>query len=112
LSVLASAVSSPLRYGTTPPGSFQAIPETTSAQALEEGTTYHVVALRDVGVLVTSCLFELGEPITEVEHVDPSVCDGESGRRAFVLPRELTLPTGMRKLSLVVLRGMRQNRFA
>jgi hypothetical protein len=78
----ADAVASGLRYGTTPAGSFQAIPETSTAPALEEGASYHLVALADVGLPVTSCLFTYGETsgggdAGTIDYVDPSVCDGE-----------------------------------
>jgi hypothetical protein len=78
----ADAVASGLQYGTTPAGSFQAIPETSTAPALEAGTTYHLVALADVGLPVTSCLFKYGEPLGNgdagvIDYVDPSVCDGQ-----------------------------------
>jgi hypothetical protein len=59
LDVLASAdaVASGLRYGTTPPGSFQAYPETSTAPKLVHGKTYHLVALWDMGLAPTNCLF-------------------------------------------------------
>jgi hypothetical protein len=89
LDVLASAAAlgSGIEYGTTPDGSFQALPETKRAPALDEGSTYHLVALFDVGVPVTSCLFTYGEPIggaaadggtRDAGNVDPSVCEGSA----------------------------------
>lgn len=59
LDVLASAdaVESGLRYGTTPPGSFQVQPETSTAPMLEVGKTYQIVTLWDVGLPSTNCLF-------------------------------------------------------
>jgi hypothetical protein len=62
LDVLASqsALASGVRYGTTPPGSFQSIPAAGRASALEPGKTYHLYALRDVAVVATNCLFTYG----------------------------------------------------
>jgi hypothetical protein len=59
LDVLASAnpVDSGVRYGTTPEGTFQYWPEKTPAPKLTKGKTYHFVALRDVGLLMSNCLF-------------------------------------------------------
>ena len=78
----ASAISSGLRYGTTPDVSFQALPETELAPELEDGATYHLVALLDVGLPLTSCLFTFGEPLSsgnpsDAGFADPSVCDDE-----------------------------------
>jgi hypothetical protein len=65
LDVLASdeGVEDGFAYGTTPRGAFQAIPESEPAPALEQGTTYHLVALRDVGVPIASCTFVYGEEL-------------------------------------------------
>ena len=75
----ADALVSGIEYGTTPDGSFQVLPEAERAPALDEGTTYHLVALFDVGVPVTSCLFTYGEAIggaaPDAGNVDPSVCE-------------------------------------
>ncbi len=59
LDVLAShdALTSGITYGATPPGSFQSIPATGRAPALEAGKTYHLYVLRDVAVVATNCLF-------------------------------------------------------
>lgn len=89
LDVLASedALKSGIDYGTTPEGSFQAIPERERAPELEQGTTYHLYALRDVGVSVTNCLFVYGEPLGSTApdagapatgNVDPAVCEGSA----------------------------------
>lgn len=59
----AAAVASGLRYGTTPPGSFQAFPERDRAPELERGKRYQLYALRDVGVPVANCYFTFGEPV-------------------------------------------------
>ncbi len=63
LDVLASedGLPSGLSYGTTPSGSFQALPEDTSAPELVNGKTYHLTVLADVGVPLTNCLFVYGE---------------------------------------------------
>ena len=59
----AEALESGFRYGTTPEGSFQSIPESHPAPPLERGKTYQFTALRDVGVTITNCLFPFGEPL-------------------------------------------------
>jgi len=84
LDVLASQppVASGLEYGTTPDGSFQVFPETGRAPALEEGTTYHIAVLLDVGLPVASCLFTYGEPLgggaQDAGFADPSACPDSS----------------------------------
>lgn len=59
LDVLASAdaVASGLRYGITPAGTFQHVPATGKAPALQHGTTYHLFVLQDVGLVSQNCLF-------------------------------------------------------
>jgi hypothetical protein len=59
----AEALKSGFRYGTTPEGSFQAIPDARPAPALDSGKTYQLTVLRDVGVTLTNCLFVYGEPL-------------------------------------------------
>jgi hypothetical protein len=63
LDVLASKppLDSGVRYGTTPPGSFQTYPENTSAPALVKGKTYHLHVLRDVALPLANCLFVYGD---------------------------------------------------
>jgi hypothetical protein len=53
----------------------QRMPEQ-GAPELEQGQTYKLVALLDVGVPITSCLFEFGEPVAEMQASEP-VADGE-----------------------------------
>ncbi len=62
LDVLASAdaVPSGIRYGRTPPGSFQAFPASGRAPALAKGTAYHLYVLSDVGLLAQNCVFTFG----------------------------------------------------
>jgi hypothetical protein len=52
-----------LKYGTTPEGTFQTIPEDTRAPELKVGQTYQLYVLRDVGVPIANCLFTFGEEI-------------------------------------------------
>ena len=67
LDVLASseALESGFYYATTPDGSFQDLPAASPAPPLQPGKTYHLTALRDVGVSIANCLFVFGEPISE-----------------------------------------------
>ena len=62
LDVLASAdaLKSPITYGKTPKGTFQAYPESSSAPELEKGETYHLVLLGDPGLALVNCEFEFG----------------------------------------------------
>ena len=62
LDVLASegALKSPIAYGKTPKGTFQAYPESASAPELQQGETYHLVLLADPGLAVVNCEFEFG----------------------------------------------------
>lgn len=53
----ADAVQSGISYGTTPPGTFQAVPDRVRAPLLVAGTKYHFTVLRDVGVPATNCIF-------------------------------------------------------
>jgi hypothetical protein len=55
-----AAIASGLRYGSTPPGSFQVQPPAAPAPALEVGKTYHLTVLRDVGLPIANCLFAFG----------------------------------------------------
>lgn len=63
LDVLASKapVESGFRYGTTPPGSFQRVPEASAAPALERGVTYQLTVFKDVGLPIVNCEFTFGE---------------------------------------------------
>jgi hypothetical protein len=65
LDALASAapIASGVKYGTTPAGSFQSLPERDPAPALKVGTTYQLYVLKDVGLPVANCLFEFGAPV-------------------------------------------------
>jgi hypothetical protein len=76
LDVLASKqpLASGMRYGTTPAGSFQTYPESTSAPALVKGKTYQLHVLKDVAVPLANCLFVYGE-----ENVDPEPSEGDTG---------------------------------
>jgi hypothetical protein len=84
LDVLASelAVASGLEYGTTPDGSFQVVPESGRAPELEDGETYHIVVLIDVGLPAASCLFTFGEPLSsgpgDAGFADPAACEGDA----------------------------------
>lgn len=51
-------VMSGIRYGQTPAGTFQTVPGKGQAPALEEGKTYQLYVLYDVGVKSTNCLFK------------------------------------------------------
>lgn len=51
------AIAAGFRYGTTPPGSFQALPEDGSAPALVSGTRYQLAVMRDIGFPGVNCLF-------------------------------------------------------
>lgn len=65
LDVLASAepVASGVKYGTTPEGTFQAIPEKDRAPELKVGSTYQLYVLRDVGLPIANCLFTFGDAV-------------------------------------------------
>lgn len=67
----ADALAAGVAYGTTPEGSFQDTPARTRAPALVKGTKYTLVALRDVGVPLTSCNFTFGEPLATVDPPSP-----------------------------------------
>jgi hypothetical protein len=62
----ALATSDPLtpgvRYGTTPPGTAQAIPVSSRAPELKAGTTYQLFVLRDVGAVAANCWFTYPVP--------------------------------------------------
>jgi hypothetical protein len=91
LDVLASAeaIEDGFAYGETPRGAFQAFPERTPAAALEEGTSYHLVALRDVGVPIASCVFVYGEALVN-DAPDASVSDAsQSGGDAGACDTEI-----------------------
>jgi hypothetical protein len=80
LDVLPSAapVASGLRYGTTPGGSFQALPERGAAPELERGKRYQLYALADVGLPLANCQFTFGEPVVPAPATPPpaaSSCD-------------------------------------
>jgi hypothetical protein len=59
----ADALTSGFRYGTTPPGSFQAMPERGKAPALKRGETYQLYVLRDVGLPIANCSFRFGDAL-------------------------------------------------
>jgi hypothetical protein len=65
LDVLASAapIESGVKYGTTPAGSFQAIPSRSRAPELKVGETYQLYVLRDVGLPIANCLFTFGDAV-------------------------------------------------
>ena len=46
-----------VRYGETPPGTFQSFPATGRAPALTPGKTYFLYAAFDIGLRVAGCLF-------------------------------------------------------
>jgi hypothetical protein len=52
-------------YATTPSGSFQDVPPSSPAPALQAGKTYQLTAIRDIGVPITNCLFVFGNPLGE-----------------------------------------------
>ncbi len=53
----ADAVVSGIAYGTTPPGTFQAVPDQQRAPLLRAGAKYHFTVLKDVGVPIANCVF-------------------------------------------------------
>jgi hypothetical protein len=61
------AVTSGLRYGATPDGSFQALPAEGAAPQLERGHEYLLTVLRDVGLPNASCLFTFGDDVPEAD---------------------------------------------
>ena len=84
----ADGVASGLTFGTTPAGSFQAFPERTPAAALEQGKTYHLTVLRDVGLPLVNCLFTFGEPVAEPQPIDAGapMSTPDGGASACTLP--------------------------
>jgi hypothetical protein len=57
------------------------VPESGRAPELEDGETYHIVVLLDVGLPVASCLFTYGEPLSgggpiDAGFADPDACEG------------------------------------
>jgi hypothetical protein len=72
----ADALASGFRYGTTPPGSFQALPERGEAPTLKRGTTYQLYVLRDVGVPIANCKFTFGEAVTPAAGMVPAADGG------------------------------------
>lgn len=69
----AGALESGVRYGDTPAGSVQRQPDSASkAPPLASGTTYKLVALRDVGLPITNCLFTFGAELTRAEPEPPT----------------------------------------
>jgi len=53
----AQPVVSGIKYGQTPEGTFQRVPSAGAAPALQDGKTYHLYALYDVGIASVNCLF-------------------------------------------------------
>jgi hypothetical protein len=72
LDVLASRspVGAGFGYGTTPEGTFQAVPKSSHAPTLERGTRYQLYVLRDVGLPVTNCVFTYGSVGIQTEAKD------------------------------------------
>jgi hypothetical protein len=66
------ALPSGVRYGTTPAGTLQAIPERRQAPALERGESYQLFVQLDVGVPLTNCMFTFGEQADGASSMDPS----------------------------------------
>ncbi|MDB4988223.1 MAG: hypothetical protein JWN04_3401 [Myxococcaceae bacterium] len=58
-----AAVPTGVPYGSTPPGTFQKFPASTTAAALELGTPYHLTVLRDQGLPVANCIFTFGDDV-------------------------------------------------
>ncbi|MFT3924110.1 MAG: hypothetical protein QM778_16360 [Myxococcales bacterium] len=54
------ALTSGIRYGQTPEGTFQTTPEASPAPALEKGKKYHLVVLDDPGLALAACEFTFG----------------------------------------------------
>jgi hypothetical protein len=59
----ADAIPSGMLYAKTPAGSYQDTPEKGAAPALENGKTYQLYVLKDVGVPRVNCLFKFGTPV-------------------------------------------------
>jgi hypothetical protein len=95
LDVLASAVpiASGVTYGTTPEGTFQAIPERERAPALKVGSTYQLYVLRDVGLPVANCLFTFGDAV-EPPQAAPAAMSGTAGAPAAPVADSCSLPGG------------------
>jgi hypothetical protein len=74
LDVLASAeaLHGEVRYGETPKGSFQAVPSSGHAPALQVGTRYKLYVLQDVGVPVINCNFDFGQPLSTTSTQPPA----------------------------------------
>lgn len=83
LDVLPSAapVQSGLKYGTTPEGSFQAVPENGKAPELKVGSTYQLYVMKDVGLPIANCLFEFGQPVAP-KAATPAASSGAAGAPA------------------------------
>jgi hypothetical protein len=78
----AEALASGLRYGKTPKGSYQDTPVRSPALALENGKTYQLAVLKDVGVPLANCLFVFGSaiaPISEDAGVAKPDAAGDGG---------------------------------
>jgi hypothetical protein len=74
----ADAVASGFRYGTTPPGSYQALPERGEAPELKRGTTYQLYVLRDVGLPIANCKFMFGDAVMQPPAVVAAADGGAS----------------------------------
>ena len=46
-----------VKYGETPAGTFQMLPEAERAPTLDKGTTYHLFVQADIGFATANCLF-------------------------------------------------------
>jgi hypothetical protein len=65
-------VASGVAYGSTPAGTFQSFPESTPAEPLTVGQTYHLTVLRDVGLPIANCTFKFGDEVPAVEVPRPA----------------------------------------
>jgi hypothetical protein len=54
----APAMTSGIRYGQTPKGTYQMLPEASAAPALQQGMTYQLFVELDMGFVIENCLFE------------------------------------------------------
>lgn len=96
LDVLASAqpIEPGLKYGTTPPGSFQALPATEPAPQLEPGRIYQLTVLRDVGLPLANCTFEFGDELVQPATAETNATAGASAPPPVSEAAACTLPGG------------------
>jgi hypothetical protein len=79
----ADAIPSGVRYGTTPAGSFQALPESGLAPTLKRGETYQLYVLQDIGLPIANCTFKFGDPVkAPVAQADAAVRGWDGGSAA------------------------------